>query len=224
MSIKGPFKDIDPEDIEELLSQIGNAFSIKFENNDFINVKTFGELCDVVIEKIKLENSNDCTSQQAFYKLRQAISKEFDLPIKAISTKLLLVDIFPKENRRSKIRQLETHLGFGFNLLVAPHWVTFSLLFLLLSSFPMFFFSWKIALAVLCFSVFLFDLSHRLGNHLDLDTLGELTKSITKNHYMKVRRTEGTANKQEVEEIIKDWFVEEFGMERSDLNKEVRII
>ncbi|MEE1945572.1 hypothetical protein VRU48_10685 [Pedobacter sp. KR3-3] len=224
MSPKGLFKDIDLEDIEDLLDQISNSFSIEFVYGDFNHVKTFGEFCDVIVGKIRGENSDDCTSQQAFYKLKQAISKEFGWPVDMISTKLLLTEIFPKKDRRSKVKQLENHLGFKLDLLVAPYWVTCSLALLLLSSFGMFFFSWKIALVALGLSIFLLSLSNSLGNHLALETLGQLSKSVTNKHYTKVRRKENTVNRREVEEIIKDWFIEVFCIEREDLNKETQLI
>ena len=63
-------KDIDPEDIEDLLVKIEQSFDIKFEGNELVHAKTFGQLCDHITNKIQLLNSADCTTQQAFYKLQ----------------------------------------------------------------------------------------------------------------------------------------------------------
>lgn len=66
--------NIDPENIEDLLVKVEKSFNIKFVGNELIALLTFGELCDHIVNKIKLDHSDNCTTQQAFYKLRNAIS------------------------------------------------------------------------------------------------------------------------------------------------------
>jgi len=66
-------KNIDPEDISDTLAKIENSFGIKFGKTELAKTMTFGELCDIICSRIELEHSDDCTTQQAFYKIRQSI-------------------------------------------------------------------------------------------------------------------------------------------------------
>jgi hypothetical protein len=68
-------KNIDPLDIDDLLSKIELSFGIEFFENELNHIKTFGEFCEYVENKIEFKNTNDCTNQQAFYKLRNALSE-----------------------------------------------------------------------------------------------------------------------------------------------------
>ncbi len=67
---------IDGEDLSELLEKVENSFDIKFDDTELANVGTFGQLCDHIANKIQLANIDDCTTQQAFYKLRKSFSSE----------------------------------------------------------------------------------------------------------------------------------------------------
>lgn len=56
-------KNVDPEDVEELLAKVEKSFDIKFVGNELIHIETFGELCDHIVNKIQLDHADDCTSQ-----------------------------------------------------------------------------------------------------------------------------------------------------------------
>ena len=110
-------ENIDIEDIEDLLGEVEKSFNIKFVGNELIGVKNFGELSDHIINKIQLENSDDCTSQQAFYKLRNVISKELEIDQKEITRQRKLEELFPKKVRRSNLKKLEQKLDFKLKIL-----------------------------------------------------------------------------------------------------------
>ena len=57
------FKNIEPEDIEDSLRKVEESFGISFVNNELSHIKTFGELCDYISNKIELENQESCTKQ-----------------------------------------------------------------------------------------------------------------------------------------------------------------
>ncbi len=116
--------DSDIEDLEDILLKIEKSFDIKFETNELSHVKTFGELCDHVISKLKLKQADDCTSQHAFYKLREAISITKQLDKSNIQTNTLLTAIFPRHQRRKQIAEIENKLGFKIEVLRAKYWVT----------------------------------------------------------------------------------------------------
>ena len=67
-------KNVDSEDLEDVLVMIEKSFDFKFETAELKDVETFGHLCDIITNKVQGNNIDDCTTQQAFYKLRDAIA------------------------------------------------------------------------------------------------------------------------------------------------------
>jgi hypothetical protein len=61
-------KDYDIEDLEDILIRIEKSFGISFVDNELASVTDFGQLSDSIINKIKIQETESCTSQQAFYK------------------------------------------------------------------------------------------------------------------------------------------------------------
>ena len=124
----------DPEDIDDLLLQVEKSFDIKFAPAELSHCTTFGELCDHISNKIELENSEDCTTQQAFYKLRQSICTVLSFNVNDLTTKTLIIEILPRANRITKIKKLEKYLGFKLGILRPKHSISGSLIFILLAS------------------------------------------------------------------------------------------
>jgi hypothetical protein len=217
-------KNVDPEDIEDLLVKVETSFDIKFVGNELIHITTFGLLCDHIANKIQLEKLDDCTSQQAFYKLRDSISSTLNIDKKTISTSLPLTNFLPRQSRRSRIKKLEEHLGFKLNILRPPHWVTITLMVLLLASIVGLFFNWQIGLSGLSFSIAALWFAVKTGNELDLQMVGQIAKKMTRENYLKSRRNSKTFNKNEVEKVLTDWFSNDFDLDKSKLTREAKIV
>jgi len=213
-------KNIDPEDIEDVLKKVETSFDIVFIGNELSHLETFGELCDLIIDKIQLEHSNECTSQQAFYKLRIAISKSLHIDHKAITPNTSLASILPSNNRRSKIKDLEIFIGFNLDILRPPHWVVITLLALLLASFVSLFINPLIGVPGLTLSISGFWLASKTANILDLQTVEELTEKISRENYVKSRRNPKTFNKREIENVLTDLFSNDLELEKSKLTRD----
>ncbi|MDR2271052.1 MAG: hypothetical protein LBF27_09125 [Sphingobacterium sp.] len=84
-------ENVDPDDISDLLVKLEKSFDMKFESTELMHIFTFGELCDHITNKIQLAHSNDCTSQQAFYKLRDAMASILQIDYKTITTSSALL-------------------------------------------------------------------------------------------------------------------------------------
>jgi hypothetical protein len=216
--------NIDYEDIEDLLAKVETSFDIKFVGDELVHITTFGQLCDHIANKIHLENSDDCTNQQAFYKLRSAISSTLQIENKTISTDFLLADLLPRQSRRSRIKKLEKQLGFKLNILRPPQWVTGILLIILLSSLVGLFFNWQIGLSGLVFSIAGFWFANKIGNELDLKTVGQVAEKMTRENYLKSRRNPKTFNKNEIEKVLTDWFSNDLDLDKSKLTREGKFV
>jgi acyl carrier protein len=211
--------NIDPEDIGDLLVKIEKSFHIKFGKNELTEVKTFGELCDIIQSKVKGQTSTDCTTQQAFYKLRKVIS-EITTNSRPIDIDTSLEEILPRRNRRLLVKQVDTHFGFRTNILSAKDRITTSLMIFLVLSLISLIWSWKVGIAGITLAVVLTMVANKFGKELSLKTAGELANKISREHYRDVRRHSMTVNPKEITEKVKEIFKEDLGLDDSALSRE----
>lgn len=214
--------NIDPEEIEDLLVKIEKSFNIKFVGNELVGISTFGEVCDHIINKIELDHSDNCTKQQAFYKLRNAISSTLD--IEFIKTDTLLADILPRKNRISDVRQIENKLGFKLSFLRSTYFVSGTLLIVLLASFVGLFINWKFGLSGILFSFAGFFITDKFGKEMDIRTVGELTEKMTRENYLNSRRNPSTFNKNEIENILQEWFSKDLNLDKTMLTRDAKFV
>lgn len=217
-------ENIDAENVEDLLEVLEKSFNIKFVGNELAGINDLGEFCDHISNKLQLENSNDCTSQQAFYKLRNSISGKLDIDKNEITRQRKLQEIFPKKERKSNIKKVEKALGFKMNILTSPAWIMFSLIAIFLLSFICFFFNWKIAVSGLAFSLVGFRLADLMANDLELENVEELVKKVVRNNYLQSRRDHGTFNNKEIEKVLMDLFCIELGFEKNELTRDTKFL
>lgn len=217
-------KDIDPEDIEDVLKKVEASFSIKFADNELSSIKSFGELCDHITNKIQLADSNDCTSQQAYYKLRNAIATTIGIDKKTISPNTLLTDLLPRRNRHYLNSEWEKQVGFKLNILRPPNRITITLAILLLASLVTLFFHWQTGLSVLIFSMMGIWIANKLGKEFDVQTIGEVAQKMTRENYLKSRRNPEMFNKNEIEDILIELFSKELLMSKAHLSKDAEFV
>jgi hypothetical protein len=110
------------EDIEDLIAAVEREFDIKFDNDEFKYIKSLGQLCDFLTEKIPLTDSETCTSQQAFYKIRSAF-RNMDY-LDQITPSTPLASLLPRKNRITKVRELERELGMSVAILSPPNLIS----------------------------------------------------------------------------------------------------
>ena len=213
---------IDAEDLNELLIKVENSFDITFGDIELADLETFGELCDHIANKIQLDNIDDCTTQQAFYKLRKSFSSELNVDIKNLTTDTLLSSLLPRRNRRKKVESIEKKLGFKTSILRPPNWLMILLGIILLASFVELFINLKFGIYGLILSIVGLWLAKKVGKELDLKTLGQAAERITQENYIKSRRNQKTFNKKEIEKVLTDWFSEQLGLDKSELIRETR--
>ncbi|NEU08171.1 acyl carrier protein [Flavihumibacter sp. R14] len=215
--------NVDSEDIEDLLLKVEKSFDIKFADFELANVTTFGELCDHIANKIELENFEDCTTQQAFYKLRQSISVSLYFNVSELTPATSVTHILPRPNRIAKVKKLEEHLGFKLNILRPKHSISGTLILSLLASLVALFFQWKVGVLGLAISIFGLWLAGKMGKETDLTNLGEIVEKMTRENYLKSRSNPRTFNKKEVEKVLMDLFSLEFDFEKVELTRDAKL-
>lgn len=119
---------------------------------------------------------------------------------------------------------MEDALGFQLKILSPPAWVTWTLLFLFIGGLVALFFNWKIGLSGTILSMVGFWLADKVGNELNLQTVGHVVEKMTRENYLKSRRNPKTFNKKEIEKALVDWFSDEFGLEKYELTREAKLM
>ncbi len=212
--------NVDPDDISDVLVKIQKSFSIKFGNTELKDVSTFGELCDIIISKVPADNSNDCTTQQAFYKLRNAILGSLNHDKASITTDTDLQNLLPRHIRRNVVKAVDQKLGFDTELLRPKYSVTWILAIILFASFIGLFIFWQLGLIGLALSIAGLTVATKFANELDIKTVGQFSEKIARENYIKARRTTGTANKREIVKKVKELFIAELGLEDHQLERQ----
>lgn len=222
--LKMQLNNIDIEDIEMVLFNIEKSFKIEFSKSELEKVNYFGDLCDIILEKIKIENIEDCTKQQAFYKLRNSIEKFTKLEKEDIKPETTLNNIFPEKNRRNQIKKFENDLGFQLNILTPKKSEMDTFGCILSTSLILFFFSWKIALIGIFISIIGYIIIHLKANTFSVKTIKELTAKTVKYNYSNSRRNQNTVNKKEIKKLIIEMFSEDLFLEKSKLKRDTKLI
>jgi hypothetical protein len=214
--------EFEDEDIFDVIVKLEKSYAIKFDKDSFINVKTFGDLCDIIEINIKNDGKEDCTRQQAFYKIRSAISVTQLIDKRLINLDTKLIDLFPRHNRRKQVKKFQRELGVNLRFLTYPGWLALTLIVGLLASFIAFFFDWKIAVSGIVFFAVAFNAAEKLGKDLEFETVGELTNKAATEHYVAIRRSQLTVNKYEILDTIKDAFSAGLGIDKELLTRDAK--
>ena len=205
------------ENLEDLIPEIEKMYGFEFENDEITKVKSYNELCDLTISKIDKKDIESCTSQQAFYKIRNSIVETKVSEKENLKLDLELKSLFPRKNRIKQIKKVENNIGFKLNDLKAPDFIEMGFIILLLVSFVLLFINWIFGLAGLLVSFLGFKLCRIFGKELNVKTVKELVEKITGENYLSVRSLKNTINKKELKEVITSWIAENAGIEREKL-------
>jgi hypothetical protein len=212
-------ENIDPEDIGDILVRLEKSFGIKYRDAAFNEAKTFGDICDIIEQHIGFEHQDTCTTQQAFYKVRRAISNIRQIDEKTIELDTELKDVFPSQHRKQQIKELQKQLNIKLDILRMKEWWVWTIFVGFVSSFVTFFFDWRLALSGVTFFYLLSRIAGVFSKELDIRTVQQLTEKITRDNYLEVRRRKGTVNKNEIFKTIQDTFSTDLGLDKSLLTR-----
>ncbi|WP_136482342.1 hypothetical protein [Cognatitamlana onchidii] len=215
--MKYKLENIDLGDLEDVVMKLEDSFEVQLTGIDILKINNFGELTDIIKEKIVFESEENCTSQQAFYKLRSVIEKEFG--IENLNPKSKLSEIFPKKERLLKIKLIEEKLDFKLKITQPKSIFLKFFTYLLLVSLLFFIINYKIASILFITSIIGIWTLYKFGKELNINTFGELAEKMKRENYSKVRRNKNSINKKEIEKIIIDTFSIELDLDKTKLTR-----
>lgn len=194
-----------------IIPQLEESFGISFQQPDLVDVRTFGQLCVAVQAKLTGRLATDCTSQQAFYKARQAIRKY--TAAEHISPDTALVDILPSGRRRRQVvARIEQDLHMKLGILEMTSWQTNVGCLAVLVSLGSLFFNPLLTVAGLVAAVAWVRLASQFGTSLSVYTMRDMAERMSTRHYQASRRNSGTVNLQEVPGRIQQLFNRDYAI------------
>jgi hypothetical protein len=117
----------DPEDVEDLLMRLEEAFEVRFVQSDADRIRTVGDLFEVL--QIKMGTTSQrrqrCLSAVSFYRLRKAVADTTGIKVRPQTA---ISDVIPAKSLASRIRALGDRTGL--RLPRVPYASDQSLLFL----------------------------------------------------------------------------------------------
>jgi hypothetical protein len=204
---------VDPRDMGDVLMKVQRSFNIELDNEGLKEVHTFGNLCDLIIDKINLNQSDICSTQHAFYKLRDAIAHTAGTDKCAIKPQTRLSAIFPADNRLEFISELENELGYEFNLFQPRKWVVGAFIFLLAASLIGCFYNLSLGITGIIISALSLKFAGKFGKEMHLKTVGDLANKVSKESNLRCKHNRCTINKNEVEQRVRELFTNELKLE-----------
>ncbi len=213
-------ESIELQDIEVTLTKLHKSFGIHLSSNAFETVKTFGDICQIFEKNIPYKNEESCTTQQAFYKVRNAIVLSQNINRENIRPCTHLAEIFPRIGRRKKIKAFQNELAIPITLLTMKTWLLLAIFAGFLISFGTFFFSWKFALIGILICLIFNWVATKFQQEIDSISVGDLAVIIAREHYMHIRRNPNTVNKNEIMKVIQCSFIADHDLELTDLEQD----
>jgi hypothetical protein len=213
-------KDIELQDVEDTLGYLVKTFELNLEPNAFLKAKTFGDICQVFQNNIPYHNEESCTTQQAFYKIRNAIILSQKIDKDKIRPNTQINQIFPKSGRRKKIKDFQHALALPIDILSMKFWLALFIVGGFAISFIAFFFNWKLAIIGISTFIIFNWVAIKLRREVMSISVGELAMKITRDHYMQVRRNPNTVNRNEIVKVIQCSFIYNLDLNLTDLHKD----
>jgi len=113
----------------EIVIKVEQTFDIAITDSEAEKIATPGQLIELVMSKVGRTDHAACLTQRAFHCLRASLMRQLGYKRNQIKPETLLEDLFPRSNRKPKIRQILTDLGVQNEIeLVLPDWLHYLIL------------------------------------------------------------------------------------------------
>lgn len=216
-------KVLDVEDIEALFETIAHSFQIQFTQEDLIALQTFGDLCDLIDNKILLRDVDDCTTQQAFNKLRTAMVDQLGVPEGVIHSDSLLSELLPKSSRNSDLNLIQKALGLKLDILWPGKIISNALISILAASFICLYYDTAVGVVGIISYIIGMEVAYIHPKAFRLNTVGELVEQMVMTNYIQCRRDPNTYNSNEIYATLVNLFHKGLGVDRSELTRNAKL-
>ncbi|MDM1404855.1 hypothetical protein [Myroides marinus] len=206
------------EDLNDALLSLEREYRLSYDYSAIEKATSIQEILDVVYKSflnLDKERKEDCTSQQAFYKLKSVLQKYCEEAV--ITPSSQLETLISRENRIATIGMIDGELGFKLHVLRPKESLEITLWAVLLCLIIMFFFIPLYALVGSVIWVFVCQSLYSNAKEFKVETVGELVKQMVMNNYFKSRRDPNTINEQELRKVVVSYLADSLGLTEEEL-------
>lgn len=232
-NMKSNCAEIHDDDAADIIVDVENVFAVHISNEEAETIRTFGDLFDVISNKLPFHKKTKCHSQMAFYQFRNAIfSTTLNPDLKPSTSIQSLISGSPKfRNTKQFSREIQEASGLKFSVSKLSHLglVTISILLILsllglilaVVGYPRF---CILSAASLPFIALTSKLDPGRLSDEEL-TLGDLAKNAAQANYGKFAKRGGRHNEttlwQALSELITSW---SGSIAIEELNRETKLL
>jgi hypothetical protein len=223
------------EDTWDLFSAVEESFGVDLGNRYELAGISVGDLADKVSALARYPDELACLSAVAFFRLRQALTEQFDLPRSAIRPTTPLCGLLPWASRRTRWSLLEKRLELKLPDLTWPGWVLLLALLLpaisltaIWAHFNLSTSVQSISLGVIALFVFftltlraLLPFARTLAS--ETETVGGLAKALLAKNYAEFASTRGSSTARGVMPALRQIVAFQSGLRLEDISPETRI-
>lgn len=209
----------DQEAILDVIELAERSFGAELSPVYDTRVSTLGDFIDLMHRYTPGESATDCTTQQAFYRLRTSLAIVSGANPDTIRPDTALADLIPLANRRQVVAKLDYELGITTDLLVLKSWLSMALAIILFVSLACLVPGWPYSAIGVCAYGLGVWWSYRTTTTLSVKTVGQLAWKISREHYRAIRRNATTVNHDELESLLFDLFSHELSIPRHQLTR-----
>lgn len=217
------WKDWDAEHICDQIEKLCEGFGLEIDWNDYAGVRTFGDICDVICVSIGWRYRAGGRLQMAFQQLRKAIGEIEGLDPSDICANTRLEQLFPRKDRRMKVKTLERTLGCRLHLLKPKPWVILMLVVVMAVSFFSVLVWLQLGVVGLLGGFLGYWLAVWFGKEFRYETIDELAMALMRNGYVYAMHGRGRVNPGEIVRIIEETFRSELRLREEELKRDVEI-
>jgi acyl carrier protein len=223
-------------DTVELLLEVEESFGFSIEDKDAPALETVGDLYAYILDHRFRGKQDGCLSSVAFYKLRRALMSILRIPRKHVRLKTELAELIPKRRRHFWNNRREA-LALRLPELNRPIWVTVmsAITILAISLTAIIYVAQKLGgnaataagiFSLLGLCIFFYRITIPLATefHSDFASVGNLTKEILRMNYGAISDECGRASEKEVWESLRSIIVNQIGISRDAITKEVSFV
>lgn len=191
------------QEIFSVIDSIEKSYDIELPEYAFSNAKTFGDVCDIIENRIYRDDKSICKTHQTFCRIRNCISETQGIDKNQINPSTELNNLFPKANRIKTIKAFQQALGTNLKMLGYPNIVLALMVLLLITALVCFFYNWKLALAGISLFAVALNVEKHFGKTFTVATVKEFSEWCEREEQIVLKNVALTKKRQEVIENIK---------------------
>lgn len=221
----------------EMIIRTEENFGISFDDKELAQIRTVGELFQLIVTKLMPNGSTVCLTSHTFYRIRKEIVSKFGLTRSTLKPATLMNTILPKDSRYLHWKSLGTSLGLKLPTLIRPKWMdrTFGMSILIMivcavilgiTGTVHLIVAWILGFSAIPLFILEYKLTEKwqIVFPKQIDDLEKLTRMVLQRNFSIISSEVKSWNEKEVYESLVMQLVDQFGIPAEKINLNSRIV